>query len=646
MARSDIQYLHSVDRFVEDTRAAGLPNLVATLGGKKQTSSTLSLRGEEGSWVNSLPVLADALAGAGLGQAWVALEYNPHQSGNSRCDAVIIGTHHGRPSIVVVEIKQWSAATWNPLEENVTDFGAAYKHVSHPYRQAARYASFIAGYTEGFDDSSATVHACAFLHNATEASMTSLRSAGDDEAQFTFSGSSHEGIERFTQFLQSTVTGVGAATVADRFKTARPRQSPSLQAVAGELYSDRTKFPLSDEQEDVVRHIYATYQKVRADYSAKNDAIIVVKGAPGSGKTWIAVHLLAMLARSGQQVSYATNSVSLREALRASVRTDQKKAAIEGMITSARTYWDASKRWGPNTQDMLIVDEAQRVAQYTVRTAQRNASHVQRELEEHNITQLFELKKSARVVVLLIDEGQQATANDYLTIDKAQQVAERLGADFLTFELTEQHRTGGSKHFEQWVDALVEGTPQPWEGAPNFTVEVADSPADLEHRLAQKHTDSARLVAGFCWKWQNWPTNPAPASIDDVPFDIQIGDWKKRWNLRKTINGYPRDNDWARKPTGAEQVGSIFTVQGFEFDYVGVLMGPDLIARGTANEPLITDLTGSQYPALITGARKDNALADRVRNQYRVLLTRGMKGVVLYSTDSETQQLLKGLVAK
>lgn len=640
------RYLQSVSRFVEDTRPAGLPKLVATLRNGRRVTTDLVLTGEEGSWVNSLPVLADALDEAGLQDAWIALEYNPHQAGAARCDAVIIGTNGGKPSLVVVEIKQWSSATWDAVAEQVVDIAAKYKTSAHPYRQAARYAGFITGYTGGFDEVACTTVACAFLHNATETALTSLRSAGDDEAEFTFSGHNRDGRARFTAFLSGTVQGVGAAAIADRFKDAPWRQAPNLLAVAGDLYSNRAKFPLTDEQDAVVRAIYATYQDVRNVNSARNDAIIVVQGAPGSGKTWIAVHLLAMLARSGQQVSYATNSVALREALRAAVRTDQRKTIVEGMITSARTYWDSAKRWDTNAQDMLIVDEAQRVAKYTVRTAQRNATHVQQELEKWNITQLFELKKSARVVVLLMDEGQQATANDFLTVEEAKQVAARLGVDFQRFELTEQHRTGGSKAFEQWVDDLVEGVPATWAGDANFTVDVADSPEDLERRLHAKNSQSARIVAGFCWKWQNWPKNPAPATIDDVPFDIRIGDWNKRWNLRKPIDGYPRDNDWARKAAGADQVGSIFTAQGFEFDYVGVLMGPDLVYRDTDDGRLTTDLSGSHYRDLVSKATSDKTLADRIRNQYRVLLTRGMKGVVLYSTDPRTQALLTTLTAE
>ncbi|MDP9432167.1 MAG: DUF2075 domain-containing protein [Actinomycetota bacterium] len=176
--------------------------------------------------------------------------------------------------------------------------------------------------------------------------------------------------------------------------------------------------------------------------------------------------------------------------------------------------------------------------------------------------------------MLFIDEDQSVTPQDYATVDAAKQLADRTGSSFQLYELTEQHRSGGSNAYEAWVDALLEGDPVVWRDEEHYQVTLADSPEQLETLTFDPHApgarSGARLLAGFCWTWQPWPQ--APDSMDDVPYDIDIGGWKKRWNLRKSIDGYPKDSSWASDLNGAAQVGSVFTAQGFEFGRCGVIM--------------------------------------------------------------------------
>lgn len=208
-------------------------------------------------------------------------------------------------------------------------------------------------------------------------------------------------------------------------------------------------------------------------------------------------------------------------------------------------------------------------------------------------------------------------------------------------ELTEQHRSRGSKAYEEWVQALVNGEPEVWRDQDGFTVTVADSPAELESLTMSSEGDN-RLLAGFAWEWQKWP-KPAPSSIDEVPYDIVEGEWKKRWNLRNKIDGYPSDVNWPLDPKGAEQVGSIFTSQGFEFDNVGVLLGRDFVYSPN-DKRMVVDIEESKYAKLAQKARKDETFAERIRDQYNVLLTRGMNTVVLHSVDPETNAFLKSVV--
>lgn len=656
---STARYLNKASAFIESTRPATLSALITgSLRHRSRQTAVLRGNGEDGSWANSLPELAAILERAELGDVWVALEYNPHQGGNSRADALIIGTKGGRPVIVVVELKQWSSATWDAEIQRATDFNAPWGDAEHPVRQARRYAQFLQNYTEGFNEEEATVCATAFLHNATESSIQTLRLAGADEAAHLFTGD-NTGRDRFIAFLRRALDhndARGAETVARALHGAPYKQSPGLLADLETFITQSDQFPLSDEQLNAMHAIQAAVQQVRSPHADRDQAVIVVKGGPGSGKTWISMHLLAAAAGADYQAVYATNSTALRDTLQSLLRRSDQIRPIEGMVASARTFWN-QETWG--SKDLIIVDEAQRLNQYTIRTGFGNARHVQEELETRNITQLFELKKSAKVLVLMLDEGQTTTAKDYVTIAQARALADRVGASYEYFELTEQHRTGGSATFEQWVDNLVAGTPTPWHDEPTFTVEVATSPEDLETRTMGKSTPGSgdsRLVAGFAWPWKKYPKAAEigrKVTIGDIPFDIEIGDWGKRWNLRsptpadhpvpgtRTPPSYPNSDSWARNPLGSEQMGSLFSAQGFEFPHVGVLFGRDLIARdGT----MAVDTNASENSALVAMAETNEDAKDRIRNQYRVLLTRAMHSVVLYSVDSETQSLLESLV--
>ncbi|WP_122261400.1 DNA/RNA helicase domain-containing protein [Ornithinimicrobium cerasi] len=636
---SKARYEGTVRDFFEQSRPGALPTLLAKLKQKAALEGAApALTGEEGSWINSLPTIAELLMEAGLAKAGVLLEYNPYQAGNGRADVVVTGTKNSQSVVLVVELKQWSQATWNAEAQKVTDFQAKYSTSRHPYRQAADYAAFIANYTEGFEADLARVEACAFLHNANEEAIQTLRTAGADEASNTFSGDA-TGRLRFKTFLQETMDPSNGLDVARDLLRAKFLQSANILKVAAKTFQDPEAFPLTDEQNSVVDRILDIVREVQDPTAAKNSAIVVVKGAPGSGKTWICLHLMGRLAAAQSQVAFATNSTALRQTLTRIARQTAATRAIAGMVTSARSYWNTD-RWS-SPLDLLVVDEAQRISEFTVRTGHANRRHVQEHLESKGITQLFELKKSASIVVLMIDEGQATTASDHLTSVQARDLATLVGSDFVELELTEQHRSGGSKRYEEWVDSLVAGTPQTWSGDDNFTVELVETPEEMEESLLSKDSESKRILAGFTWAWQK-PTSP---DVADLPREVAIGEWSMPWNLQQPVADLPGKDLWALTPSGQGQVGSVFTAQGFEFDYCAVIIGPDLRLDATG-EKLEPDVSASKYRKLVTAASKNASKVDYIRNQYRVLLTRAMRGVIIYAVDPDVRELLRELITK
>lgn len=642
MTETRSRYSASITDFFQKTRRE-LELLIRILKGKNVPLNQIRLTGEDGSWVKSLPAIADVLERAHIGGAYVDLEFNPPQYGQHRADVVVSGYKNGRPSVVVVELKQWKRPTWDPSTGSVANVAAFYNQefVEHPVRQAQGYADMITHFISGFHPTQANVEYCAFLHNSTTKDLIPLRSAHPAYAGRTFAGDS-EGLRSFIAFLGEHLDDADGSTVSSDLNHNEAHKSTDILEAASNIFQDPQAFPLSKEQRNAVGTIQSVIRDVQDPRSDKNRALIVVKGKPGSGKTWICLNLLGREASAGTQVSFATNSTSLRETLRKIAKSKADTKPVAELITSSRTFWRDTD-W--DTHDLLIVDEAQRLNEYTVRTGQANRKVVQAELEKYDITQLKELTKTAKVVVLMMDEGQQTTANDYVTPDVAKDVAEKIGAYFTVIELSEQHRSGGSKLYESWVDSLVDHVPHEWNDEENFLVKVADTPLQMEEMLQQLSGETPRILAGFCWPWtkKNPTTKQTFKSIEEVPNDIKIGAWERQWNLNSPVDGYPKADFWAFDEKGARQIGSIFTGQGFEFDYVGVIIGDDLVARENG-KPLEVDITKSEYTALIRKAKEDSQYLQRFRNGYRVLLTRGMKGVVIYSTDERTRALLKSLV--
>jgi DUF2075 family protein len=216
--------------------------------------------------------------------------------------------------------------------------------------------------------------------------------------------------------------------------------------------------------------------------------------------------------------------------------------------------------------------------------------------------------------------------------------ARRSRADVIQVDLNGQFRCMGSAGYIQWVErflGITPGGPITWDPSDDFKVQVFTSPDELEQWVRRKHGQryTARLTAGFCWPWSD-PT-PDGYLIDDV----EIGEWRRPWNAKpnKRVKDAPAASYWASDQRGVDQVGCIYTAQGFEYDFGGVILGPDFVWR---NGEWTAD--SSQHADTVT--RKAGNFDELVRNVYKVLLTRSLRGCGIYSTDAQTLGLLEDLI--
>ncbi|MFI6692093.1 DNA/RNA helicase domain-containing protein [Streptomyces sp. NPDC050433] len=577
------------------------------------------------SWEGSIPELAAALNDAGLGDVEVMLEYSlPLNS--KRADAVLAGEHPvtGEPSYVVVELKQWSQA--EPHEDDPTLCHVdPYAHpVLNPIEQVRRYCEYLVNFNGAVAEHPGRVSGVAFLHNATESGISGLRAVELDDSGQLFTGT------RRGEFLDSLRAKLSdkhpGARAADELLSGKTVPSKQLMAAAAQEVREREQFILLDEQQVAYRLVLnAVHKAKRSDHKE----VLVVTGGPGTGKSVIALSLLGELYRQGVPALHATGSQSFTKTMRKVAGS--RKREVQELFKYFNSFMSAEQ----NTLDVLICDEAHRIRETSANRYTPAAHRTGRR-------QIDELIDVARVPVFLLDEHQVVRPGEMGTVDEIKAAAAAKGLDCHVVPLDSQFRCGGSDAYLRWVVrllALEPGGPVVWEPDDRMQLLVVDSPQEMEAflaaRRAQKH--SARISAGYCWRWSPEPKPGAP-----LPPDVVIGAWARPWNLRgdRSVSGAPPAALWATDPAGFGQVGCVYTAQGFEYDWSGVIIGPDMVWRG---DRWVTDRAASKDP-VFTKSTTTDAYVDRlIRNTYKVLLTRGMIGTVVYSTDLETREKLREL---
>ena len=581
---------------------------------------------EQRSWARSIPALARDLMDAGLSEAEVLLEQQLPLT-SRRVDAIVAGQHPktGRPSYVVVELKQWSEAeTFESDPSLVLMDGYGRQPVLHPSAQVAGYCEYLVDFTPALSESDAHIWGIAYLHNATDHSVMSLRDyPTSPTAQMITGDRRGELIDVLRAAIDPTVPGIAAA---DLLLNAREAPSRQLLTVAAAEIQEREQFVLLDEQRVAYNLVLHAVEKAR---SSDTKQVVIVSGGPGTGKSVIALSLLGELARQGRTVLHATGSRSFTQTLRkvAGHRSSRTKALFK--------YFNSFMEAEKNGLDVLLLDEAHRIRETSANRWTKAAARTGR-------PQVEELISAARVPVFLLDEHQTVRPGELGSIQEITAYAESIGLPVHLIRLDDQFRCGGSVAYVEWVLRLLglsPGGPIPWAGDDHFSLRTAESPQELEAamRAEQDRGYTARITAGYCWPWSD--PMPDGTLIDDVV----IGSWSRPWNLKgdRAVGGAPPSALWATDPAGFGQVGCVYTAQGFEYDWNGVIIGPDLVWR---DDRWLAQRSGSKDPDFRSLKSVPNEEFDRlIRNVYKVLLTRGMVGTVIYSTDDETQAMLRTL---
>jgi uncharacterized protein len=578
------------------------------------------------SWQQSLRSMSSALQTGNFVDHGVVLEWQLPLT-SRRLDCMVTGlSRANRPGAVVVELKQWDGAEPSAVDECVTVFlGGRLRDVLHPSKQVGQYQRYLQDVHTSFSQGTVDLQSCAYLHNLRFDPSSEIYADRHWPLLSVNPCYAGDQLDQLIDFLDGTVGAGEGLDVLDEVMRGTYRPHKRLLDHTARVIAGEPSFVLLDDQLVVFNTVLA---RVRARHLGAGRSAVLVHGGPGTGKSVIAVNLVAALSRQGYVTQHATGSKAFTENLR----------KVVGSRAGAQFgYFNTFAGAEPESVDVLVCDESHRIRETSVNRFTPKAASSWR-------AQIEELLLAAKTTVFFIDDMQVVRPGEVGSSELVRAATSALGIPLIEEELEAQFRCNGSDRYIQWVENTLELRRTPhvlWDPTDAFDFDVVDSPEELEAlvRERQRAGFTARLAAGFCWSW----SSPRPDGTL-VP-DVQLKGWSMPWNAKpdagRLAMGIPKSNYWASDPGGIDQVGCIYTAQGFEYDYAGVIWGRDLVHRG--REGWVAQPEYSKDTVVSRGARGVDFRA-LVKNTYRVLLTRGLLGCYVYFQDDETADFVRSRI--
>lgn len=609
-----IVYQSTRQRFLEDNDKHAIEELIAAQYLRK--TGRYAPDGEYRAWQHSLMQMAEVLADDAMPASMgVGVELGIPQTAK-RIDFVLSGTtEHGEARVVIIELKQWSHSRVSDRDGLIyaNRGGRAEVEGAHPCYQAWSYAALLEGFNEAVHGEGIRLSPCAYLHNYHRDGVIDAPQYAPyiDKAPLFLRGPSERA--KLRDFIKRHVPQGDDAAALYRIDQGKIRPSKMLADSLAGMLKGNTEFVLVDDQ----KVVYETcLSKVHAA-APERKQVVIVRGGPGTGKSVVAINLIVALTRQGLLTKYVSKNAAPRAVYAQKLRGHRRSAEIGGMFGGSGNFFDAE----PNSFDALIVDEAHRL---------NEKSGLYSNLGENQVKELI---SAAQCTIFFTDDDQIVTLSDIGQSLELETWARRLGAEVTFLELASQFRCSGSDGYLAWLDDVlgIRDTANPDLSAQDFDFRVVDSPTELDRLIRERNGgNKARIVAGYCWDWRS-KRNPDAFDIEFPAFGFQ-----RQWNLG-------RDGSlWITAPDSIDQVGCIHTCQGLELDYVGVIVGPDLVmgegSLKTAPEGRSRmDRSIRGWKSLLKREPDDTRtrLDTIIRNTYRTLMTRGMKGCFVYCTDPE-----------
>lgn len=588
-------------------------------------------QGEVRSWQNSLKAFSQTVQYSGLDDHGIILEYQLPLT-SKRLDCLISGRNaKNEDNAVIVELKQWDKCQPSDAENEVSTWiNGALRDILHPSVQVGQYKLYLEDTHTAFYDGANPVqlHSCAYLHNYHYDADDAIFDSKFDLAIKRNPVFTADDVDKLKNYLVTNLSKGNGLEVLKKIEQSKYRASKKLMDHVGNVIKGCSEYILLDEQKVVYDRVLA---EATRGFHDKQKSVVIIKGGPGTGKSVIAINLMADLLLKGYNAHYATGSRAFTETLR----------EVIGRRGSAQfKYFNSYMQAENNEVDVLICDEAHRIR----KTSNNRFTPASK---KSNLAQIDEIIKSAKVSVFFIDDRQVVRPDEIGSVNYIIQSASENKCKVIEFEeLETQFRCNGSDGFINWINntlGIKRTANAIWnENEETFDFKIFDSPESLEKAIIEKSGQGfkARMTAGFCWDWSE--ANNDGTLVNDVV----IGNFARPWNAKpeakKLAPNIPKATLWAHNPNGLKQIGCIYTAQGFEFDYVGVIFGEDLVYDLEKQGWLSNKDKSSDN----TVKRSKENFTDLVKNTYRVLLSRGMKGCYVYFMDKNTELYFKSRIEK
>ena len=583
---------------------------------------------EFNSWKNSMQYMRGVLSDNEIpNNTGIAIEYNIPPTG-CRIDFMMSGYNKDKSNVVIIELKQWDKATEVGQMDGIykvnTYTGGGLRDVNHPSYQAMTYANLIKDYNESVQLKDINVVPCAYLHNYYFENDDTLLSNNYKEYTDKAPLFGHNDVIKLRDFIKKYITDGDDGNILYEIDNGRIKPSKMLQDSLSKMLKGNKEFYMIDNQ----KIVYEYAIKNAIDTVSNNDKnVMIVRGGPGTGKSVLAVNLLVELNNRNMTCFYVTKNAAPRSVYATKLRGEYTQSYINHLFQGSGSFIDEER----NKLDCLVVDEAHRLNEKSGLFQNKGENQVK------------EIINSAKFSIFFIDENQKVTLKDIGSEDLIKKFANELGAGIYTFDLDSQFRCNGSDGYLAWIDRTLE-----IRDTANFDIDgfdydfkVFDDPNEMRKAIEEKNNinNKSRIVAGYCWEW---PTGNTRKDTNYHEIEIPEYNFGISWNLDS-------GEDFAIGSTSVNEAGCIHTVQGLEFDYVGVIIGDDLRYE---NGHIVTDyakraksdnsLRGINKIAKEQGQEVANKIADDIiKNTYRTLMTRGMKGCYVYCTNKELKEYLR-----
>ncbi|GMQ65145.1 DUF2075 domain-containing protein [Vallitalea maricola] len=574
---------------------------------------------EKRSWNASLKFMETAIRKSRVpDDCGVLIEYNIPAT-SKRIDFIISGyDEDDNANFVIVELKQWDKAGATDKEDLVTAFtGGRLREVTHPSYQAYSYKKHLTDMNEAIYKKNLRPHSCAYLHNYSRKQPEPLTETQYQEiiqdTPIFFSKDTGD----LKDFIKKYVGKGNGLDILYQIENGKIRPSKKFVEYVSSMFDGNEVYTLLDEQKVAYSNI------LNCATTVTDKTTIIVNGGPGTGKSVVAMNAFIELLKQKKNIKFVAPNASFRTTMVHMLAGNKKhsKKRLGVLFSGSGSFYNALN----NEFDILVVDEAHRL--------KKKGAYMYR-----GESQVEDVVKASKINVFFVDDNQRIRPDDEGTVEAIKIAAEKYHSKVVEVELKAQFRCAGAEGFLNWVthNLQIEETANfdGWDGD-MFDFMIMDNPNMLEEQVRKKNEEGfkARMLAGFAWPWTSEKKGNPNADVEDV--EIPEFNFKRPWNSR--ANQYT----WAIDNEKENQIGCVHTSQGLEFDYVGVIIGNDL--RFNPETMQLYSSYNDYYDTSGKKGLKNNPeeLTKLIKNIYKILMSRGMRGCYVFCRDANLQEYLK-----